>query len=299
MLLNNPLLTDNSKSRDPFIVLWNGCYYSCYNGVDSVVVRKFRSFAKITEAEEKKIFEAKEGQPYDWYAPEMHLIDGHWYIYGAPTYNEESSPSECVGVHTMHVLRSVGDDPFGEYEFMGAVRGLEGKWSIDGTVFDYNGRLYTALNMADGLRICEMSDPLTLKGEPRLLTTPELPWETVMTPIAEGPFALKRNEKLYIVYSASDSRCDDYCLGLLEFKGGDVLDGASWEKHPEPVFSKVDGLYGPGHCSFTKAGDKDMIVYHANTVSGSGWLGSYLCAQPIGWDGDLPIFGKPLLDFEI
>ena len=293
MRLSNPILMDNSKSRDPFVVFWNDCYYSCYNGVDSVIVRKFSSFEKICEPDEKKVFEAKEGLPYDWYAPEMHLIDGHWYIYGAPCYKQNE------GLHTMHVLRSKTDDAFGEYEFMGVVRGLEGKWSIDATVFTYKNKLYTALNMAEGLCICEMSDPLTLVGEPVLLVRPELDWETVMTPIAEGPFALKKNGKLHIVYSASDSKCDDYCLGLLTFLSGDILDALCWQKNPEPIFQKANGLYGPGHCSFTKVGEKDVIVYHANTVSGSGWTGSYLCAQPIKWENDVPVLGEPMREVEL
>ncbi len=292
MKFYNPLIMDNSKSRDPFIVLWRGNYYSCYNGVDSVVVRKFESFEKILDAEEKKVFIADENQPVNWFAPEMHLIDGHWYIYGAPSYRDNED------LHSMHVLRSVSEDPFGEYEYMGALRGTENKWSIDATVFTYNNKLYTVLDMR-GLHICEMTDPLTMKGEPILLSEAEYPWEREMNPIIEGPAVLVKNGRMFIVYSASDCRCDGYCLGLLTFKGGDVLDSRNWEKTPESIFKSANGLYGPGHCSFTKIGNKDMVVYHANTVSGSGMTGSYLCAQPIEWVEDTPVLNEPIREFEL
>lgn len=291
MKLHNPILMDNAKSRDPVIVPWNGHLYSCYDGKDSVVVRKFSSLDTIGEAEEKKVYVGNEGDPMNWYAPEMHLIDGHWYIYGAPNY-----PGSTV--HCMQVLRSATEDPMSEYEYLGAVRGLENEWSIDATVFTHGGRRYMVLAM-NGLVIAEMSDPLTLKEAPRPLAGFDYPWEQVMNPVVEGPAVLEKNGTLHIVYSASDSKCDDYCLGLMTFQGGDILDKTCWKKRPTPVFRKANGLYGPGHCSFARIGEQDILVYHANTVSGSGWTGSYLCAQPFGWDGDEPVFGEPLREFEI
>lgn len=293
MILRNPLIKDNSKSRDPFITFWNGNYYSCYDGKDKVVVRKFSSFEEIVNAEEKIVYKSEGDMPIEWYAPEMHLIDGHWYIYGAPCHPN----SQC---HSMQVLRSVSDDPFSDYEYMGYVKGLEGKWSIDGNVFTYKDKLYMVVAMPEvELWICEMSDPLTLKGEPSPLIKAEYPWEKVMSPVVEGPFVLKKNNNLYIVYSASDSKCDSYCLGLLTFNGGDILDSNNWQKNAMPIFKSGNGLYGPGHCSFTKIGDKDIIVYHANTELNQGWTGSYLCAQPIDWQNDIPVLGEPLPEFEI
>lgn len=132
-----------------------------------------------------------------------------------------------------------------------------------------------------------------------VLTKPELNFETKVGLIAEGPAVLYRNRKIHIVYSANDSKSDAYCLGLLTFDGdGDVLAADNWKKKDSAVFEKTDQIYGPGHCSFTTVTEnkteKDYIVYHANLVSGSGWAGRNVFAQPFEWDdNDFPVFGQP------
>lgn len=294
MKIKNPVLHENLKSRDPVIVWGNdGFYYSCYNAVDRVMVRKFSSLAQIIPAEEKAVYVCTdESCPRDWYAPEMHLIDGHWYIYAAPGIPERPD------IHATYVLRSKTADAFSEYEFMGYLKGIEGEWAIDTTVFEYEGKWYSVISYA-GLSIAELKDPITLAHKPKTIANAELPWECVGSPIIEGPAILKRNGKLYIVYSASESGCDDYCLGILTFKGGDITDASNWEKHPEPVFTKANGLHGPGHCSFSVMDGRDVIVYHANPESGTGWTGSYLCVQPFTWENDFPVFGEPLNEFEL
>ena len=54
-------------------------------------------------------------------------------------------------------------------------------------------------------------------------------------------------------------------------RGGDPLDPAAWSKSPVPVMvtEEKNGLYGPGHNSFTKddAG-KDILVFHARPYPG-------------------------------
>lgn len=294
MKFKNPVLNENIKSRDPVIVPGgDGYFYSCYNAVDRVMVRKFASLSEIETAEEKAAYVCTdESCPRDWYAPEMHLINGHWYIYGAP------SIPEMPNIHGTYVLRSRTADAFGDYDFCGPLKGLESKWAIDATVFEYGGDWYSVISY-NGLSIARLKDPVTLAHEPITIANAKLPWECVGSPIIEGPAALKRNGTLYIVYSASESGCDDYCLGILTFKGGEILDPANWEKHPEPVFSKANGLHGPGHCSFSVMNGRDVIVYHANPVSGTGWTGSFLCVQPFEWENDFPVFGEPLREFEL
>ena len=105
---------------------------------------------------------------------------------------------------------------------------------------------------------------------------------------------LKKDGTVHIVYSASGSWTDDYCLGLLTLTGPDPLDPAAWTKTAAPLFTKAETAYGPGHCSFTTSPDgaEDWIVYHANEVSGSGWRGRSVRAQKFGWDGTTPVFGS-------
>ena len=99
---------------------------------------------------------------------------------------------------------------------------------------------------------------------------------------------------MYIVYSGSGSWSDHYCLGMLTFTGGDILDAVNWKKSDGPVFEKTDKVFGPGHCSFTTAPDgSTWMIYHANKVKGSGWGGRMGWIAPIGWNGDEPVFPTP------
>jgi GH43 family beta-xylosidase len=109
-----------------------------------------------------------------------------------------------------------------------------------------------------------------------MLSKPELEWERRggSPKINEGPVGFNSDGLTAIIYSASGSWCDEYCLGQLTFKGGDIMNPANWVKEKEPILSKKEGAYGPGHCSFTTDDEgNNWIVYHANLVSGSGWEG--------------------------
>ena len=146
--------------------------------------------------------------------------------------------------------------------------------------------------------IAAMADPCTVSEPITVLTTPELPFETRVGCVTEGPAVLYKNGLIHIVYSANDSKFDDYCLGLLTFAGGDILDPACWQKSPEAIFAQTEDIHGPGHCSFTTVteGDRevDYVVYHANRISGSGWNGREVFIQPIEWDEQgYPLLGKP------
>ncbi|NKX52595.1 family 43 glycosylhydrolase, partial [Arthrobacter deserti] len=115
----------------------------------------------------------------------------------------------------------------------------------------------------------------------------------------EAPQALRHPtaERMFIVYSASHSVTDDYCLGRLDLTGPDPMRPEAWRKHPHPVFSKYvdDHIYGPGHASFVDTPDGgSWIIYHCSPVSGGGWDSRQLRAQPFYWHPDgTPDFGHP------
>ena len=89
--------------------------------------------------------------------------------------------------------------------------------------------------------------------------------------VNEGPACLQHNGNLYLTYSASATD-ERYAMGLLTLRSGsDPLDAASWEKSPVPVMvtEEANGLYGPGHNSFTKdASGQDILVFHARPYPG-------------------------------
>lgn len=88
--------------------------------------------------------------------------------------------------------------------------------------------------------------------------------------VDEGPAILHRNGRVFLVFSASG--CDEsYCLGMLTAdENADLTKIENWTKSEEPVFctSVRNSVYGPGHCSFTKDGDYDVMVYHARNYPG-------------------------------
>ena len=113
--------------------------------------------------------------------------------------------------------------------------------------------------------------------------------------VNEGPTALVHDGKVFIVYSASGSWTDDYCLGMLTLTGDDPLDPNAWTKSEEPVFKRLDNVaVGPGHCSFTTAVDGSVwMVYHANLEAGTGWGGRSVWIAPITFDEQgVPNFGQ-------
>jgi len=204
----------------------------------------------------------------------------------------------------MYVLKGTSQNPMDRFEFVGQITDSTNKWAIDGTVMQYNDKLYFVwsgwegdTNVAQYIYIAEMSDPCTISSRRVKISSPEFDWEMNGRPlINEGPVALEHNGIMHIVYSASGSWTDDYCLGLLTLTGNDPLSPRSWYKSGEPILTKSNSVFGPGHCSFTESPDgQTWIIYHANKVSGTGWGGRSVWAQPVSWDSKgYPVIGSPI-----
>jgi GH43 family beta-xylosidase len=224
----------------------------------------------------------------------LHRIDGKWFIYYAADNGKNK-------YHRMWVLESESHDPMGPYQCRGQLE--TGGWAIDGTILSIENELYliwsgwpTARNGQQNLYIARMRDPITIDGTRVLLSTPNHSWERSGMPICEGPQVLQRNGRIFIVYSASGSWTIDYCLGLLAYQGGDLLDPKSWVKHG-PVFEKTDEVWGVGHCSFVTSpcGNEDWILYHSKSSRAAGWHDRDVHAKQFAWRADgMPDFGQPV-----
>lgn len=293
---SNPVIYNQENrhwTSDPFVTVYNGNYYHIYSDYDGIYISEFQEFKDMETAGRVNVYPFDETAQKDWYAPELHRIEDAWYIYVAPDYGDD--------LHCMTVLRLQADSPLGQYENLGVIKGLEGAWTIDGTVLSYEEKFYFLWTFGAAIYLQEMQTPWALKEDAQriLLTRAELPFETVTeVKVNEGPAILKRGNKIHVIYSANDSRCDAYCLGKITFQGGDILDTSRWQKYEKAVFESTKEIFGPGHCSFTTAikngCTEDYIVYHANLVSGSGWYGRNVFVQKFSWDeNDNPVFGIP------
>jgi GH43 family beta-xylosidase len=293
----NPIIpySEKGNTSDPFVVRYNGAYYHCYSNREGVFIAKSDTLWELDKNPAVKVYDCKkEGALSHWYAPELHFINGAWYIYASPDYGGNA--------HTMTVLACQAEDPLGgAYEFKGQMQGLENIWSIDGTPFYYKDEWWFCWTDCSQVYLAKMNGPCGIENEKIVLTRPEYEFEKHGSPVNEGAAALMRNGKLFLVYSASDSRDDGYCLGLLEFLGDsaeEMLQKDKWYKHTSAVFKKTEYAFGPGHCSFTKVfsngQDEDYIVYHANVQSGTGWNGRSVWVQKFTFDENgRPVFGTP------
>ncbi|MBP3572852.1 MAG: glycoside hydrolase family 43 protein [Clostridia bacterium] len=295
------------SGADPWITRHGDKYYYCYSSpvwfFGGVGVNEISSIDKVTTEGGSQVYvaPAEEGadlsHSFNYWAPELHYIQGEWYIYVACDDGNNET-------HRMYVLKGTTQNPTDPFEYVGQITDPSGKWAIDGSVVEIKGELYFIwsgwegdVNVAQHIYIAHMSNPWTIDSQRVMLSTPEYAWEKNGEPlINEGPTALYHGDKTFIVYSASGSWTDDYCLGMLTLTGEDPMDPASWKKSDSPVFEKRFGTcFGPGHASFTTAVDGSLwMIYHGNLQSGTGWEGRSIWIAPVTFDKDgNPDFGKP------
>jgi len=241
------------------------------------------------------------------WAPELHRIDGKWYIYFA------AGAADSVWNIRIYALENASADPLrGEWVEKGQVRTGWESFALDATTFVHRGTRYLLWAQKDpairgntNLYIAPMRDPTTLSGAAVRLSKPELPWEIVGYWVNEGPAVLIRHGRVFLTYSASATDAN-YCMGMLVASDtSDLLDPRSWTKSAQPVFrsSAATGQWGPGHNSFTvDAGGADVMVYHARSyrdIAGDPLHdpNRHTRAQYVRWRADgTPDFGEPVAD---
>ena len=269
------------QRADPYVYRHtDGAYYftASVPEYDRIVLRKADTLAGLETAAETEIWHKHESGPQSihiW-APELHYLFGKWYIYYA------GGDKDDIWAIRPYVLECQGDDPVNdEWIEKGKMQRADEDefsfeaFSLDATVFEVNNVWYYIWaekvgvgKQISNLYIARMKNGYTLDTVQVLLTTPDYDWERHGFWVNEGPAVLKRNGRVYVTFSASDTGIH-YCVGLLTAdESSDLLDPRSWEKDRYPVLSSDEtaGVYGPGHNSFTvdENGD-DIMVYHART----------------------------------
>lgn len=312
---NNPVV---EQRADPWVYKHTDGYYYFTASVpeyDRIEIRRSKTLQGLGEAEPVVAWRKYETGPLsaNIWAPEIHFIQGKWYIYFAAARTTETN--DGLFDHRMYVLENDAVNPLeGTWTEKGKIRTQWESFALDATTFEHNGVLYYVWAQKDpdiegnsNLYISEMSNPWTLQGKQVMISTPEYPWEVIGFKVNEGAAVLKRNGRIFISYSASATD-HNYCMGLLYAdESADLLDPASWVKSPEPVFAtnEENGQYGPGHNSFTVSEDgEDVIVYHARNykeIIGDPLYdpNRHTRMQIFGWNEDgTPNFGVPVKDGE-
>lgn len=295
---------------DPWMVKHNDDYIYCFSYNNSVVLSKSKKMSK--QGVTKNIWHTPST---GWnknclWAPEIHFIQGRWYVYYAAGESGPPFIHQRTGV-----LRSKTEDVFSDYEDMGVLYTgdkpqdpASNIWAIDMTMLEHKGKLYAIWSgwtrqestdaTAQHLYISEMENPYTMKGKRVLLSSPVETWERGgPLNLNEGPEILKNGDNVFVIYSCRESWLVEYRQGMLQLinPDGDLLDPVNWKK-TGPVFQGNDKVYGVGHCSFVKSPDntEDWIIYHSKKSTEPGWDRN-VRMQPFTWKADgTPDFGKAI-----
>ncbi len=271
---------------------------------DRLELRRARSLAGLPQAEPKVIWRKHASGimgAHIW-APEIHFIDGKWYVYFA------AGASDKIWEIRIYVLENASPNPLeGEWVEKGQLKTGWESFALDASTFEHRGQRYLLWTQrhpdikGTNIYLAKMDTPWSISTPAVLLSKPDLPWEQVRYWVNEGPTVLARNGRLFLTYSASGTGAE-YCLGLLTADANaDLLDAASWKKSPQPVFatSEANSLYGPGHNCFVTENGVDLLVYHARNyrdIPGDPLRdpNRHTRVQPIAWRADgTPDFGQP------
>ncbi len=266
------------RRADPYVYRHTDGYYYFTASVpeyDRIEIRRAWTIRDLAEAEPIVIWRKHAEGPMSWHiwAPELHFIDGAWYVYFAA-----GQAGDPWYIRTW-VLSNTSRDPFaGTWQEKGQMITEWDSFALDMTTFECRGTRYAVWAQKtrertenSALYIARMTTPYTLEFPQVMLTRPEYDWECRGFRVNEGAAVLVRNGKVFLTYSASATDAS-YCMGLLAAdEGADLLDPASWKKSERAVLETDEraGIFGPGHNSFTVSfdGTEDVLVYHARPYS--------------------------------
>ncbi|NUT46488.1 MAG: family 43 glycosylhydrolase, partial [Saccharothrix sp.] len=307
----NPLA---NQRADPHIVKHTDGYYyftATAPEYDRIVLRRATTIQGLASAPETVIWRkhsSGEMGAHIW-APEIHFINGKWYVYFA------AGRTDDVWRIRMYVLETSNANPLsGGWVERGRISTPLDTFSLDASTFVVNGVRYLtwaqndpAVGTGTNLYLARMgANPWTITGSVARISVPTHSWETIGHRVNEGPSVIQRNGKVFMTFSASATDAN-YCLGLLTASASaDLLNPASWTKTSTPVFASnaATSQYGPGHNSFTVSedGQSDILVYHDRSyrdISGDPLNdpNRRTRVQKLYWNADgTPNFGIPVAD---
>lgn len=287
----------------------DGFYYftGSVPSYDRIELTRAHSLRELAFAQPKTVWHKHASGPmsYHIWAPELHHINGKWYLYFA------AGRADAIWNIRMYVLENASPNPLeGQWVERGQIHTAWDSFSLDATTFEHKGKRYLLWAQKDpaiegntNLYLAHMNTPWSITGPQVRLSRPDFAWEKQGFEVNEGPAILKHDGRIFLTYSASatDAR---YCLGMLWADANtDLLNSASWHKSPQPVFttSLANRQYGPGHNSFTTSldGSVDLMIYHARPYPQT--VGDPLYdpnrqtrVGVVHWDEQgMPIFGAP------
>ncbi|KAM7201203.1 glycoside hydrolase family 43 protein [Naviculisporaceae sp. PSN 640] len=258
--LNNVQAKLIRHGADPTAIRVGNTYYSAESAEGGIWVRAASSIEGLgaSSVHRVRVWEDTIG---DIWAPDMVMEQNRTYIYF-------SAGKDAA--HRMYVITANSDPISTPYTLEQKLALPDDQWAIDGTYFFYQGQGWFIWSGWESeqksseqyLYLCRMRSPTEPVGPRYIISQPrERGWET--EGINEGPQPIvDPNGQLHIVYSASGSWTDNYCLADLRLKkGGDPTYVWDWYKsngclfgsHQERMMNGWDAtlwINGPGHHTF-------------------------------------------------
>jgi GH43 family beta-xylosidase len=289
------------QRADPHVLLHADGYYYFTASVpeyDRIELRRTRSLTALASAEPKVVWTKhdKGDMSHFIWAPEIHFVEGKWYIYFS------ASRKHSIWRLRMYALENSSPNPLeGAWVEKGEIKMEWDSFTLDATSFLHRGKRYMAWAQGSpefkgtAIYLAKMDSPCSIEKPVVRLSKPDLEWEQRGPWVNEGPAVVIKNGRIFMTYSASRTDAN-YCMGLLTAReDADLLDAASWQKSPEPVFKSNPAThqYGPGHNIFTTTPDGRTVlnVYHARAyehVKGEPLDNPdrSVYVQPVNWKAD-------------
>ncbi len=192
---SNPLL---SSGPDPWITKKDNFYYYTHTLGNRIDIWKTSKVSDLKNAGRQNIWTASAtgNNSKNVWAPELHFINGKWYVYYA------AGRTTDLKTQRSFVLENSNADPLSaNWVEKGQIGNTtEDYFAIDGTILNYNGNDYfiwsghaSVSDETQRLYIARMSNPWTLVTARSLISSPEYPWEKAGSPpsVNEAPEILK------------------------------------------------------------------------------------------------------------
>ena len=120
----NPIL---SSGADPWVIKKGDTYFYTHTTGNDIELYETSNMDQLNKASSKTIWTPPEGEAFssDIWAPELHHINGAWYMYFAATNNHDDAERR------MFVLENKNETPVdGEWTFKGKIADETDLWAI-------------------------------------------------------------------------------------------------------------------------------------------------------------------------
>lgn len=288
----------NDDGDDSALLLERGCYpYAVRSAetyyytmqvtsADSVCIWQTDDLDQLATARRRTVWTSADstGMSHFW-SPELHRIDGRWYLY----FEADDGNTDN---HQLYVMACDGQDPMADpFRMLGPIAtNAEWNFGLHPTILQMPGDetylLWSgwpkrrAETETQCIYIARMANPWTLASERVMISQPEYEWERQwINPdgnrsaypifVNENPVAFLSpdGQRVFVGYSASGIWTVYTALGLLSAPAGaDLTDPAVWQKSAEPVLSP-DSVTGVSVSNITLVpspdGRQTLMVYEA------------------------------------